>query len=870
MKGLMNRIVLLILVLAVTGLAKTKNEEFRATWVITWEWMSAGSSVETNKAITRAILDRHKAANMNAVLWQIRQGGTAYYPSPYEPWGSYTGYSDPGYDPIAYAIEEAHKRGMEFHAWFNTFHCSDTREGTPTAEHPEWVCRDNADNPMTSSRCLSPGLKEVRDYTIMVAMDFVRNYDVDGFHLDYVRWNEYTTSGLMKTANRPLSKEEMLDGFISQENLEALLKPNASRYLYDYQHKYSDGIPDSADGVKFSSWANWWRWSTDEFIRTLQDSIKTAKPWVRLSAAALGRYNSGSWNGYTSVYQDAAKWFNEGWVDQLVPMHYHWTNASGFENMLYKDGSASWQPYLTEGIAAGRMYSVGPGSYILDENKCWANHASIIPACRKVEWVDGFQFFSYGTWQTYRYWNEAGATFFGYKTKIRTNPRAGTNPPPAAPTLAVQKIDSLKYQITVTPSLPSLAAQSRNTDNQWYVIYRSTGSEVSPDSSEVVQTYFGTGALTIIDSFSGNQDYNGTYTYGATLADRYWNESALSNTAAGETLPSAAPMITTCNHKTGDTITVIDSVVLTFSKTMDAQTVESAVKIEPAVSGYTLKWTKENTTYSPWGNPRLIIKFNEHLNFATAYTFTLEATAADINGVTLDGNNDGTPGDAFQIVLQTETQDITGPSVIYTYPSVDVTVQDFDVDNVINILFSEKLDAATITAASLYMKHQDQPDSIDFKHSATLDNRSVISVKSWLPLKPLTEYQLDLTNAITDSFGNPMISGLTIPFKTGEMIYQDTLMLDNFGSGSVWEDPDFSGSTEGTIKTETIFDYDSKFYLVGTGKKPVDRKCGYIKYTWDETATEYLLREYLSGGTLKTTKVDTSYTIQCYVYGDGS
>ena len=92
MKGLMNRTILVVLMLAGITWGRTKNQEFRATWVITWEWMNAGASVETNKALTRAILDRHQAANMNAVLWQIRQGGTAYYPSPYEPWGSYAGY----------------------------------------------------------------------------------------------------------------------------------------------------------------------------------------------------------------------------------------------------------------------------------------------------------------------------------------------------------------------------------------------------------------------------------------------------------------------------------------------------------------------------------------------------------------------------------------------------------------------------------------------------------------------------------------------------------------------------------------------------------------------------------------------------------
>ena len=185
----------LFLLLFIQNLFGNDNEEFRATWVITWELISSSKSTDQNKALAREILDNHKKANMNAVLWQCRQGGTAYYNSSYEPWGYYAGYNDPGYDPLAYAVEEAHKRGMELHAWFNVFQTSETRiQGTPAIEHPEWICRDRDGNPMTSSRAVSPGLDAVREYTINVAMEIVRNYDIDGLHLDYVRWNEYSGS----------------------------------------------------------------------------------------------------------------------------------------------------------------------------------------------------------------------------------------------------------------------------------------------------------------------------------------------------------------------------------------------------------------------------------------------------------------------------------------------------------------------------------------------------------------------------------------------------------------------------------------------------------------------------------------------------
>ena len=268
--------------------------------------------MEVNKARIREILDNHKKANMTSVLFQIRQSGTAYYQSSYEPWGYYAGYTYPGFDPLQYAIEEAHKRGLELHAWFNTFSVSSSQPGTIPVQHPEWICRDQNGNPMSSYKAASPGLQAVRDYTVNVAMEIVRNYDIDGLHLDYVRWNEYDTDDML----RPLSQQEQeikLDGIFSDNTINKLTSPESTnRFLYDVEHPYSAGVP-----AGFNTWEDWWRWSVTEFVRTLHDSIQTIKPWVRLSPAALGNYKSGGasgWNGYYVVYQDAAFWFNEGYV----------------------------------------------------------------------------------------------------------------------------------------------------------------------------------------------------------------------------------------------------------------------------------------------------------------------------------------------------------------------------------------------------------------------------------------------------------------------------------------------------------------------------------------------------------------------------
>ncbi|MDO9548506.1 MAG: family 10 glycosylhydrolase, partial [Candidatus Marinimicrobia bacterium] len=229
MKRAVTIIILSILLIGSLSFSQTGNAEFRATWVITWNYSSSSFSVETSQQRIREVLDNHVKANMNAVLFQVRQSGTAYYQSSFEPWGSYSPqYTD--YDPLTFAVEEAHKRGLELHAWFNCFAASSTAPGSPAAKYPHWVCRDQSGIAMTESRALSPGMQAVRDYTIDVAMEIVNNYDIDGLHLDYVRWNEYSNSKKSKSYAASIDETRMLDGFITEEQIEDLIKNKGGRY----------------------------------------------------------------------------------------------------------------------------------------------------------------------------------------------------------------------------------------------------------------------------------------------------------------------------------------------------------------------------------------------------------------------------------------------------------------------------------------------------------------------------------------------------------------------------------------------------------------------------------------------------------------
>ena len=496
------------------------NEEFRGTWVITWDHIDKNKNAVQNINHLQQIIDNHKSANMNAIIFQVRQSGTAYYNSSYEPWGYYAGYNDPGYDPLAKAIELAHEKGIEVHAWFNVFQTSSTHPGSPAYEHPEWICRDQNGVPMSSYRALSPGLPAVREYTIKVAMEIVNNYDIDGLHLDYVRWNEHTNNIRKSTVIE--SEISSLDGIISDEKLNQLTQNRSGRYLYDYLHPYSEGIPNG-----YSSWEQWWRSSVTEFVSALHDSIQSVKPHVRLSAAVLGKYNWSGWQGYGTVFQDGALWFNEGYLDHIMPMHYHWTTANGFMGMLSDDCPECWLTFIQDGIESGRSFTVGPGSYILEDNNSWNNHPSIINSCRSLDWVDGFQFFSYATWDANDYFVPAGTSFFQNLSKIKTNP-INTNQTPPPPTLVLSTLNNDQFQL-----IPFINTMDESV---WLITYRSLDPNANPNNADIINIQFTQNPLPIIDQ-QGINDTANTYLYFSTVADRYWNESNISNTVFSTSLP---------------------------------------------------------------------------------------------------------------------------------------------------------------------------------------------------------------------------------------------------------------------------------------------------------------------------------------------
>ena len=168
------------------------KQEFRGVWIATvanLDWPIRDAAPAQQKALLVLMLDRLKDAGINSVFFQVRSESDAMYDSPIEPWSYWlTGRQgrapDPWYDPLAFAVDEAHKRGLELHAWFNPYRAYYRGSGytlSPlhvTQTHPEWLLW------FGNIRVLDPGRAAVRDYVTGVVMDVVRRYDIDGVHFD--------------------------------------------------------------------------------------------------------------------------------------------------------------------------------------------------------------------------------------------------------------------------------------------------------------------------------------------------------------------------------------------------------------------------------------------------------------------------------------------------------------------------------------------------------------------------------------------------------------------------------------------------------------------------------------------------------------
>ena len=257
--------------------------EFRAAWIATIyniDWPSSpGLGASGQQAELRGILDKIASLKMNAVVFQVRPQCDAVYASPIEPWSpSLTGKmgQSPGYDPLAYCIQQAHARGIEVHAWFNPFRALSNNSQQVPSSH---VTRSlsNITKKYGSMTWCDPAIETSRSRALSVILDVVKRYDIDGVHLD------------------------------------------------DYFYPYPSGSLNFPDGKSPSQRRGY----VDDFVSNLYSAVKRQKSWVRVGISPFGIWRPGVPAGieagidsYEQLAGDSRKWLKNGWLDYLAPQLY--------------------------------------------------------------------------------------------------------------------------------------------------------------------------------------------------------------------------------------------------------------------------------------------------------------------------------------------------------------------------------------------------------------------------------------------------------------------------------------------------------------------------------------------------------------------
>ncbi|MFD8568090.1 glycoside hydrolase family 10 protein [Streptomyces sp. NPDC059639] len=276
-----------------------RGPALRGMWlasVANRDWPSKpGLTAAGQRAELLAHLDTAVRRRLNAVVFQVRPAADALWPSPYEPWSEVlTGVQgqDPGWDPLGTAVKEAHRRGLELHAWFNPYRVANHTDPTrlvpthPARLHPDWIV------PYGGKLYYNPGLPEVRRFVQDAMIDAVKKYAVDAVHFD--------------------------------------------DYFYPYPvpgQTFDDDAAFAAHGGGFDDRAAWRRDNIDRLVREMRQRIRKARPGVRfgISPFAVWRNRATDPAGsdtaagvqtYDDLHADTRTWVREGWIDYVVPQVY--------------------------------------------------------------------------------------------------------------------------------------------------------------------------------------------------------------------------------------------------------------------------------------------------------------------------------------------------------------------------------------------------------------------------------------------------------------------------------------------------------------------------------------------------------------------
>jgi N-acetylmuramoyl-L-alanine amidase len=315
-------------------------------------------------------------------------------------------------------------------------------------------------------------------------------------------------------------------------------------------------------------------------------------------------------------------------------------------------------------------------------------------------------------------------------------------------------------------------------------------------------------------------------------------------------------VVSTIPEQNQTNVSILDDIVINFSRRMNAASVESNTTLTPP-SNLSFAWENQNR--------KLTIITDTLLN-DTLYTLSISKDALDLFGHELDGDGNGIGGDNFNLNFTTAPADVTPPQIVSHYPPLNAT----GVENppIINIEFDERIVESSVTQNSIILEDaiSHTPVTGTVKHYPVND-KSVLCFFPDVVLASNTEYLSRLQPGLQDIWGNTLQTEQIFNFTTGGFIFNVT-GIDNFDSGLLtnWWQPQQSGSTTGIISTETSMGNNSQFTNLLTGSSRSMR----LSYGWDVNANSWLIREYLSTGTPRNVTFDTSYLLQMYVFGDGS
>lgn len=481
------------------AVAQHSPREVRAVWLTTllgldWPDAALRGNAAAQKQALRAILDDLREKKYNTVFFQVRSRGNAFYRSALEPWaGEVSGQfgKDPGWDPLAFAIEECHARGLQLHAWFNV--CRVWSKGEPPASvpmhvaraHPEWVQRFGED------LWIDPGLPAARQFTVRVAEDLVRNYAIDGLHLDYVRYPDR--------------------GF-----------------------RDGDTYRRSGSGKNLEDWR---RDNVSALVREMYERCTAVRPSLQFGSAPIGIYQNlptaRGWEGRNAISQDSRRWLREGYHDYVAPQIYWGLTRKGsgidFEALV-----ADWTRE-----SSSRQVIAGVAAYKENVQSWLAEHVDAI----RAQGADGVVFFRYahvrGNALGGRFDQRAIPPAMPWRDAIRPNPprrlrhEAGRltwdAPVPAsdgdtATWYAVYRMHPAAGAETLVALLPA-------SQRHWPI----TASAAATDASEMrsINQSVMEGHQSVMEAHQSVME-----AHAVTALDAFWNESAVSGTAA--TLASIA------------------------------------------------------------------------------------------------------------------------------------------------------------------------------------------------------------------------------------------------------------------------------------------------------------------------------------------